>query len=230
MYIDFLKAFSFNLLKIDNIFRESLLVLIFLLLFDQLILIKKTMARILVANELRPGHIVNHDGDVCEVKKYDFVTQGRGGSTVKLILQNIKTKSQKNLSINADIKFNTVDVEESDYEYMYNDGDSIFTVDGEEFPISKVAENIIELIEQAGKFRVIKLNDEIYKILLPKKAKVKIKTTEPTLKGQTAASSYKPAVLCNGWTIQVPVFFNEEDEIIIDATDLENPKYDSKPS
>ena len=113
---------------------------------------------------------------------------------------------------------------------MYDDGDSIFTVEGEEFPLSKVDKEIVELIPQAGKFRVIKFNDEIYKILLPKKAKVKIKTTEPTLKGQTAASSYKPATLENGRTIQVPVFFDEGDDVVIDTTDLENPKYDSKPS
>ncbi len=187
------------------------------------------MPRILVANELRPGHIVEHEGDICEVKKYDFVTQGRGGSTVKLVLKNIKTKSQKNLSINADIKFSTVDVEEEEFEYMYDDGDSIFTVSGEEFPVGKIEGEILELISQSGKFRIVKLNGEIYKILLPKKAKVKIKSTEPTLKGQTAASSYKPATLYNGWTVQVPVFFDEEDEIIIDTTDEENPKYDSKP-
>ena len=188
------------------------------------------MGKILVANELRPGYIVEHEGDICEVKKYDFVTQGRGGSTVKLILKNIKNNSQKNLSINADIKFNTVDVEELEYEYMYDDGDSIFTVCGNEFPLSKVHKEIIELIPQAEKIRVIKLNDEIYKILLPKKAKVKIQSTEPTLKGQTAASSYKPATLNNGWTIQVPCHLDEGDEIIIDTSDLENPKYDSKPS
>lgn len=188
------------------------------------------MARILVANELRPGNIVEHEGDICEVKKYDFVTQGRGGSTVKLVLKNIKNNSQKNLSINADIKFNTVDIEESEYEHMYDDGDSIYCVTGEEFPMSKVERELMELISQAGKVRVIKLNDEIHKILLPKKAKVKIKSTEPSLKGQTAASSYKPATLYNGWIIQVPAFFEDEDEIIIDTTDLESPKYDSKPS
>ena len=187
------------------------------------------MGRILVANELRPGHIVEHEGDVCEVKKYDFITQGRGGSTVKLVLKNIKSNAQKNLSINSDIKFNTVDVEEMEYEYMYDDGDFIFTVCGEEFPMHKVEKEIIALIEYAGNIRVIKLNDEIHKILLPKKVKAKIKSTEPTLKGQTAASSYKPAILYNSWTIQVPCFFQEGDEVIIDTTDLDNPKYDSKP-
>ena len=178
------------------------------------------MTRILLANELRPGQIVEHEDDVFEVKKYDFVSQGRGGSTVRLVLLNIKTNSQKNLSVNAAIKFNTVDVAEEEFEYMYDDGDSLFAIDGQEFPIIKVDKEILSLIPEAQKFLVMKLNDEIYKISLPKKAKVKIKTTEPFLKGQTASSSYKPATLSNGWVIQVPMFIDEEDEVIIDTMDL----------
>ena len=183
------------------------------------------MARIVSAHDLRSGFIVEHEGDIWEVKKHDFVTQGRGGSTVKLVLKDIKTNSQRNLSVNADIKFNTVDVEEEEFEYMYDDGDSLFTTDGSQYPISKVEQEILALIPQAEKFRLIKLSDEIYKILLPKKAKVKITNTEPTLKGQTAASSYKPATLCNGWIIQVPTFVEEDDEVIINTTDL---TYDSR--
>jgi elongation factor P len=183
------------------------------------------MVRIVSANDLRSGFIVEHEGDIWEVKKHDFVMQGRGGSTVKLVLKDIKTNSQRNLSVNTDIKFNTVDVEEEEFEYMYDDGDSLFTTDGQEFPISKVDKEILELIPESEKIRVIRLNGEIYKIVLPRKAKVKIRTTEPTLKGQTAASSYKPATLSNGWVIQVPVFIGEEDEVIIDTTDL---TYDSR--
>ena len=148
---------------------------------------------------------------------------------MKLVLRSIENGSQKNLSVNADVKFNVIDVEEEECEYMYDDGEFIYSVDERTFPMSKIADEIAELIPQTGSFRVMLLDGELYKILLPKKARVKIKSTEPSLKGQTAASPYKPAHLYNGWVIQVPVFFDEEDEIIIDTSDLDNPKYDSKP-
>ena len=89
---------------------------------------------------------------------------------------------------------------------------------------------LLELIAQGRKFTVISFDDEIYAIVLPQKATVTIKATEPLLRGQTAGSTYKPATLSNGWTIQVPVFIEEGDEVIIDTTDADNPKYDSRPA
>ena len=183
------------------------------------------MTKILVASELRPGHLITYEDGIYEVEKYDFVTQGRGGSTVDLILENIKNGTRKNISITAHVKFSTVDSTENEYEYMYDDGDSIYCADGSEFPVNKVQKDVLELIPQAGVIRVITLNDEIYKIVLPKKAKVKIMETEPYLKGQTAGSSFKPAKLSNGWIIQVPIFLEDEDVIILNTSDL---TYDSK--
>jgi elongation factor P len=177
------------------------------------------MAKNLVATSLRIGNIVEYDGYVYKVEEINFARKGRDGS-VKLDLKNIKTNSQKNLSVNVDVKFNIVEVEEEEFDFMYDDGDSLYTMDGDAFPVRKVSAEILELIPQAERFRVVKLNDEIWEILLPKEAKVKIQNTEPTLKGQTASSSYKPATLSNGWVIQVPVFIEENDEVIIDTTDL----------
>lgn len=126
------------------------------------------MTKKLVANELRIRNIVECDGDIYEVKEKDFVIQGSGGSTVKLVLENINTNSQKNLSVNADFEFTTFDVTEEEFDYVYDDGDSLFTTDGQAFPVEKVAKEILALIPQVEKFRVLMLDNEIYKILLPR--------------------------------------------------------------
>lgn len=188
------------------------------------------MASILTANELRPGHIVEYENDIYEVKKYDLPTQTRGGTIAKLVLKNLNTNAQISVSVDIAQKFKRIDVAHEEFEYMYDDGDSIFTIDGQDFPISKVKPGLLELIAQAKKFTVISFDDEIYAIVLPPKATVTIKATEPVLRGQTARSTYKPATLSNGWTIQVPVFVEEGDEVIIDTTDVDHPKYDSSPA
>ena len=54
---------------------------------------------------------------------------------------------------------------------------------------------------------------------LPKTVKAKIKTTEPMVKGSTASASYKPAILENGVTVQVPPVVTEGEEIVVDPTD-----------
>lgn len=188
------------------------------------------MARILTANELRSGHIVKYENELYKVEKYDPSNQPRGGPTTKLVLKNIKTNALRTLSVDAALKFEAINVTQEEFEYMYDDGDSIFTIDGQDFPISKVKPGLLELIAQAKKFTVISFDDEIYAIVLPPKATVTIKATEPVLRGQTARSTYKPATLSNGWTIQVPVFVEEGDEVIIDTTDVDHPKYDSSPA
>lgn len=188
------------------------------------------MTQILTANELRVGRIVEYEGEIYEVKKYDFPNQPRGAAIVKLVFNNIYTNRPRSLSVDPALKFQTVDLQEEEADYMYDDGDTIFTSDGAEFPVSKVSTELLELISQAGKFRVIRINDEIYTIVLPKKATLKIKSTEPALPGQTAKSAYKPATLYNDWTIQVPAFIEEDDEPTIDTTDLDHLTYDSIPT
>ena len=59
---------------------------------------------------------------------------------------------------------------------------------------------------------------------LPKNIECEVKTTDAVVKGQTAASSYKPAKLNNGLNIQVPPFIESGDEIIIDTRNLEYVK------
>ena len=67
-------------------------------------------------------------------------------------------------------------------------------------------------------------NDNPISIQLPNHIKCKIHTTDVALKGQTVSSSYKPAKLDNGLTIQVPPFIEAEDEVIIDTRNLEYVK------
>ena len=64
-------------------------------------------------------------------------------------------------------------------------------------------------------------NENPISIELPKQVKCKINTTDVALKGQTVSSSYKPAVLDNGLSIQVPPFIEDGDEVIVDTKNLE---------
>ena len=67
-------------------------------------------------------------------------------------------------------------------------------------------------------------NDKPITIDLPNQVKCKIDTTDVALKGQTVSSSYKPATLDNGLSIQVPPFIEAGDEIIVDTRNLEYVK------
>ena len=67
-------------------------------------------------------------------------------------------------------------------------------------------------------------NENPISVELPNQVKCKIETTDAALKGQTVSSSYKPATLDNGLSIQVPPFIESGDEVIIDSRNLEYVK------
>jgi elongation factor P len=64
-------------------------------------------------------------------------------------------------------------------------------------------------------------NDNPISVDLPNQVTCKIETTDAALKGQTVSSSYKPAVLENGLSIQVPPFIEAGDNVVIDTRNLE---------
>ena len=67
-------------------------------------------------------------------------------------------------------------------------------------------------------------NENPISVELPNQVKCKIETTDAAIKGQTVSSSYKPATLDNGLSIQVPPFIESDDEVIIDTRNLEYVK------
>jgi elongation factor P len=178
------------------------------------------MSSIIKANELRKGKIIELENEIWEVLDWEFHRKGRGGSTIKMVLKGLDTKSQKILDCSVDEKFNAVDIREEIIQYMYNDGDGIYSMDSEYYPYSKLDKEIEDLIESEMHLKVIYINDEIKRIGLPMKTKVKVIETDPSLKGQTAKASYKPAKLANGWIVQVPPFIETDDIIIINTVDM----------
>ena len=64
-------------------------------------------------------------------------------------------------------------------------------------------------------------NENPISVALPNQVNCKIESTDVALKGQTVSSSYKPAILNNGLSIQVPPFIGVGDEVVIDTRNLE---------
>ena len=183
------------------------------------------MSSIVRANDLRKGKIVDYNGKICSVLEWSFHRQGRGGSTIKMKLKGVDCGTQSIVDCSVDEKFNTVDVSEKIIQYMYDDGDGIYCMESCYYPHHKLDKELIPLLASEIELRVIYINDEIKSICLPKKAKVKVVDTEPSLKSQTAKVSYKPATLQNGWIVQVPPFIESDEWIIINTEDM---TYDSR--
>ena len=116
-------------------------------------------------------------------------------------------------------------VEENSYNYLYEDDNNYFFIEPKTFEQLEIKKNIIgekgKLLSENLEVLISFFNDSPISVELPNQVNCKIESTDVALKGQTVSSSYKPAILVNGLSVQVPPFIEAGDEIVLDTRNLE---------
>ena len=116
-------------------------------------------------------------------------------------------------------------LDEVKYNFLYSDENNYYFMDPISFEQIEVKKNIVgekgKLLTENLEVSISFYNEKPMSVDLPNQVTCKIDTTEAALKGQTVSSSYKPAVLLNGLSVQVPPFIESGDEIIVDTRNLE---------
>ena len=175
-------------------------------------------------NAVKPGMIVEHKGELWSVTKSQSVKPGKGGAFNQVEMKNIKTNSKLNERFRSSEEVERVRVDEETYQYLYQQDEKLIlmnTTSFEQIELDKefVGEKLALLSENDEVILEI-YNEKPIGIQLPKTLSLIVKDTEAVVKGQTAASSNKPAVLENGLRIMVPPFIEQGEKIIINTEDL----------
>ena len=179
-------------------------------------------------NEIKNGMILEHNNDLWEVVKTQHVKPGKGGAFNQVEMKSINKETKLNERFRSSDSVERAIVEEINYNFLYQDKEEYYFINNKTFEQISLKK---ELIGEKSKFLseglevVIGIyNDLPIKIDLPNQIECKIKTTDAAIKGQTAASSYKPALLENGINVQVPPFIESGDIIIVDTRTIEYVK------
>lgn len=176
-------------------------------------------------NEIRPGYILEHDGGLWTAVKVDHVKPGKGGAFAQVEMKNLRNGSKLNERFRSADKVERVRLEQKDQQFLYeNDGMLVFmdqeTYDQVELPSDILGDRRPFL--QDGMVAVIEyFDEEALSARLPQKVTCKIAETEPVVKGQTAANSFKPAVLDNGIKIMVPPFVGQDEDVVVNTETME---------
>lgn len=116
-------------------------------------------------------------------------------------------------------------LEEIDFNYLYDDEVNYIFMNPKTFDQIEIKKDIVgekgKLMTENLEVKVSFHNESPISVELPNQVNCKIETTDVALKGQTVSSSYKPATLDNGLSIQVPPFIDTGDEVIVDTRTLE---------
>jgi elongation factor P len=176
-------------------------------------------------NEIRPGFVLEHNGGLWAAVKVDHVKPGKGGAFAQVEMKNLRNGSKLNERFRSADKVERVRLEQKDMQFLYEtDGNLIFmdtdTYDQVDLPADILGERRPFL--QDGMTILVEFHeDEALNATLPQKVTCKIVETEPVVKGQTAANSFKPAILDNGVKVMVPPFVGQDEMIIVNTETME---------
>jgi elongation factor P len=139
-------------------------------------------------------------------------------------LKNLIDGRKLNNRFGSDEKVERARIDTKDFQYLYKEGDTLVFMDNDTYEQINLAEEFVgerAAFLQDGMKVTLELHDERpIGISLPGQVTLAITETEPTIKGQTAASSYKPALLENGVRVMVPPFVSPGERIVVDTNEI----------
>ncbi len=176
-------------------------------------------------NEVRPGYILEHDGGLWAAVKVAHVKPGKGGAFAQVELKNIRDGRKLNERFRSADKVERVRLDQKDQQFLYEQGGMLVFMDAETFEQIEIPADILgdrrPFLQDGTTVQVEYYEDEALNVYLPEKVTCTIVETEPAVRGQTAANSFKPAVLDNGLRVMVPPFVGEGEAIVVSTETMD---------
>jgi len=180
------------------------------------------------AGEIRVGMLLEYKSDLWQVLKTQHVKPGKGGAFAQVEMKSLEKNTKLNERFRSSETVEKASLEETKFNYLYEDENNYFFMEPKTFEQVEIKKEIVgeqgKLLTENLEVTVSFYNENPISIELPNQVKCKIETTDVALKGQTVSSSYKPATLYNGLSIQVPPFIESGDDVIVDTRNLEYVK------
>ena len=176
-----------------------------------------------IASSVRKGQVLDRDGKLYVVIRAENIHPGKGTPVTHLEMRRISD------GVKVQERFKTTDsvekafIDEAHYNYLYKDGDNYVFMEPNTFdqiyvPNSVLGEQSAYLTENMEV--TLSLHNGIpIAIELPPRVVLEIVDTEPVVKGQTASSSFKPAVLSNGVRTMVPPHITKGTRVVVQTED-----------
>jgi elongation factor P len=175
------------------------------------------------ANTIRPGNVLDHNGRIWNVLKIQLIQPGKGGAFIQVEMRDVKGGNKTNERWRTQDTVERLNVDERECTYLYADGAQLAFMDSENYeqfslPKDMVGDQAVFLQENMP-VTVDTIEGAPAAVHLPQTVTMKIVEADPVVKGQTASSSYKPAVLENGARVMVPPHVESGTRIVVNTED-----------
>lgn len=175
------------------------------------------------ANTLRAGNVIDYNGKLYVVIKNELLNPGKGASVAQVEIRDIRSGNKDNVRFRTQETVERVRLEQDDYQFLYAEGEELHFMHQETYEQITIQKELVgtpaAFLAEGMIVEVETFEGEALAVRLPDTAVVEIVEAEPVVKGQTATTSYKPAILANGEKVMVPPFIEAGIKIVVKTED-----------
>lgn len=174
-------------------------------------------------NDFKTGVTIEFDNNIYQVMEFQHVKPGKGSAFVRSKLRNLRSGAVIEHTFNAGIKVKKAQIDKKKMQYLYLDGADYQFMDMESYDQIAIPDTRLEyeskFLKEGEAVDIVFFESEIVGVQLPDKVVLKIVDTPPGEKGNTAANATKEATCETGLVIRVPLFINNEEDVIVSTQD-----------
>ena len=176
-----------------------------------------------IASSLRKGSVVEYEGKLHVVMTAENIHPGKGTPVTQLDMRRISDGSKVSVRFRTTGQVERAFIDDRDFQFLYEDGEGFHFMNPENYEQVAVQRDVIgdqaAYLQEGMTVRLSIHEGTPLSIELPQRVVLEVTETEPTMKGQTASSSYKPAVLSNGVRTTVPPHIAAGTRIVVMTED-----------
>jgi len=175
-------------------------------------------------NAIRPGMVIEHQGSLWRAVKTAHTQPGKGGAYLQVELKDLRTGTKLNERFRAAETVERAYLEQKEYQFLFADGDMYTFMDAETFdqiPLNKdmIGEDQVAFLQDGMAVIIESHEGDPIGVQLPDTVTLAVTEADAVVKGQTASSSYKPAMLENGLRCMVPPHIEAGTRIVVSTAD-----------
>jgi elongation factor P len=172
-------------------------------------------------NAVRQGNVIELEGRLWLVVEAIHTKPGKGGAYMQVELKGLQDKVKLNRRFRSDEKVEQVRLEELPYQYLFSEGDQFTLMDTQTYDQITLSLDMLgpsaPFLQEGMQLMVCRHEQDIVSAKLPDSVIMEVVEADPVVKGQTATSSYKPAMLENGVRILVPPYITSGTKVVVNT-------------
>lgn len=177
----------------------------------------------IIANDIRPGTVLELNNRLYMVLKRETVQPGKGGAFAAVEMKDVRTGTKIVERFRTQETVEKARLDEKEMQFLYFEGDHATFMDQENYEQVQIDRELIgepaDFLQDGMVVTVLFYETEALSVELPQTVVMELVEADPVVKGQTASSSYKPGKLANGRRVLIPPHMEAGTRVVVNTTD-----------